>query len=153
MITKSFDLQLGEKRDVFYSGQAQYKSENVKIARANSKGVITALGVGETKLHVYYKDILRATYSIKTYPATLTLEKDFIEVGLFQPRQFIKSIITPYNTVTHRPSYIVADPSILTMTNTGCIYPKKTGETIVTIKPDKRYSIQSGTCRVKVVFK
>ncbi len=125
-----------------------YAVEDPSIATVDSRGVITGVATGNTKVTVTLPGGSHATQKIKVIQLveTLRLDEDYIKIKPGSTRQ-LEATIKPKKS-PEKLIWTSSDPSIATVSSKGLVTGVKKGT--VTITCTTKYGNIAASCKVKV---
>ncbi len=121
-----------------------FYSSNTKVAKVNSKGVITAVGGGTAKITVRSGLAKKLTFTVTVPKIRTTAISGLIPNLIFQKRGMtdqLEPVITPKNS-DDKVTYKSSNKKVVTVSSSGKLKAKKKGKAVITV--------QSGNIKYKI---
>lgn len=127
-----------------------WTSADPEVATVDSKGLVTAVGAGETVLTAKAGSLSR-TCEVNVLSAVkeVSLDQTSVEMSKSQSVQLTATIGPDDINVPYTVEWTSSDPSVASVDDTGLVTALKGGETVITVKAGD----VSATCAVQVVLK
>lgn len=131
-----------------------WKTDNSKVAKVNSNGKITAVGLGSTTITATTSNGKSATCKVIVIqdPANIVPVESIVldqkKTAIVGSKFYLKASMYPRNSYTKTFTWTSSNNSVATVNTYGGVYAKSVGTAKITVKTDNG---KKATCTVKVV--